>query len=143
MEVFDATSIFPAEAVPFATEEADMDRALSVLSDLAQARDLVRETGELMRRLNDGIAGPNQVTVFADTRRQRQRTTALRNRAAILRKGMIGLEEDRATGGADLASVRAARKQLESTIESMPDRDTDFDKRDQELLAATRPHPAI
>ncbi|MET0342764.1 MAG: tetratricopeptide repeat protein [Polyangiales bacterium] len=134
MEVFDANSIFPAEAVPFATEEADMDRALSVLSDLAQARDLVRETGELMRRLNDGISGPNQVTVFADTRRQRQRTTALRNRSAILRKGMIGLEEDRATGGADLASVRAERKQLESTIESMPDRDDDFDKRDHELL---------
>lgn len=134
MEVFDATSIFPAEAVPFATEEADMDRALSVLSDLAQARDLVRETSELMRRLHAGIAGPNQVTVFADTRRQRQRTTALRNRAAILRKGVIALEEGRATGGADLASVRAERKQLESTIESMPDRDVDFEKRDQELL---------
>ena len=58
----------------------------------------------------------------------------MRNRAAILRKSMIGLEEDRATGGADLASVRAERKQLESTIENMPERDDDFEKRDQELL---------
>jgi chromosome segregation ATPase len=133
IEVFDANSIFPAEAVPFATEEADMDRALSVLSDLAQARDLVRETGELMRRLNDGISGPNKVNVFADTRRQRQRTTAARNRASILRKGVIGLE-DGGSGGADLASVRAERKQLESAIESMPDRETEFSERDDELL---------
>jgi TolA-binding protein len=133
-EVFDATSIFPAEAVPFATEEADMDRALSVLSDLAQARDLVRETGELMRRLDDGVSGPNSVNVFADTRRQRQRTTAARNRAAIMRSGLMSLEERNSPASGELAGVREERKQLQSSIEGMPDREDEFSRRDDELL---------
>jgi TolA-binding protein len=133
-EVFDATSIFPAEAVAFASEEADMERALSVLSDLAQARDLVRDTTELMRRLDDGISGPNRVNVFADTRRQRQRTTAAHNRAAILRTDLMDIEEQKSPGTGELASVRAERKQLESTIEAMPDREDEFSKRDDELL---------
>ncbi|MEY4512427.1 MAG: hypothetical protein RLZZ450_4549 [Pseudomonadota bacterium] len=133
-EVFDATSIFPAEAVAFASEEVDMERALSVLSDLAQARDLVRDTSELMRRLDDGISGPNRVNVFADTRRQRQRTTAAHNRAAILRTELMGIEEQKSPASGELASVRAERKQLESSIEAMPDREDEFSKRDDELL---------
>lgn len=133
-EVFDATSIFPAEAVAFASEEADMERALSVLSDLAQARDLVRDTSELMRRLDDGISGPNRVNVFADTRRQRQRTTAAHNRAAILRTELMDIEEQKSPASGELASVRAERKQLESSIEAMPDREDEFSKRDDELL---------
>ena len=133
-EVFDATSIFPAEAVAFASEEADMDRALGVLSDLALARDLVRETGELMRRLDDGISGPNKVNVFGDTRRLRQRTTATRNRAAMLRTDLIDIEERGAPASSELASVRAERKQLESSVEAMPEKEDDFSKRDDELL---------
>lgn len=133
-EVFDATSIFPAEAVAFASEEADMDRALGVLSDLALARDLVRETSELMRRLDDGISGPNRVNVFADTRRLRQRTTATRNRAAMLRTDLIEIEERGAPASSELASVRAERKQLESAVEGMPEKEDDFSKRDDELL---------
>jgi TolA-binding protein len=134
IEVFDASSIFPAEAVPFASEEADMERALSTLADLAQARDLVRETSELMRRLDDGISGNNVVNVFADTRRMRQRTTATRNRAATLRSDLADIEERNAPAGGELASIRQERKQLESAIESMPEREEDFSERDDELL---------
>jgi TolA-binding protein len=134
IEVFDANSIFPAEAVPFASEEADMERALSTLADLAQARDLVRETSELMRRLDDGISGPNVVNVFADTRRMRQRTTASRNRAATLRSELVDIEERNSPNSGELASVRTERKQLESAIEAMPEREDDFSQRDDELL---------
>src|SRR6195952_5653865 len=133
-EVFDATSIFPAEAVAFASEEADMDRALSVLSDLATARDLVGETSELMRRLDDGISGSNKVNVFADTRRMRQRTTGTRNRAAILRTDVIDIEEKGHPASGELASVQAERKQLETTVEAMPAKEDDFASRDDELL---------
>ncbi|MET0287624.1 MAG: hypothetical protein ABW352_24265, partial [Polyangiales bacterium] len=134
IETFDATSIFPAEAVPFASEEADMERALSTLSDLAQARDLVRETSELMRRLDDGISGSNVVNVFADTRRMRQRTTAAHNRAASLRSDLADIEDRNAPAGGELANVREQRKQLEGSIRDMPEREEDFSKRDDELL---------
>jgi chromosome segregation ATPase len=87
-----------------------------------------------MRRLDDGISGPNRVNVFADTRRQRQRTTAAHNRAAILRTELMGIEEQKSPASGELASVRAERKQLESSIEAMPDREDEFSKRDDELL---------
>ncbi|HEY6877579.1 MAG TPA: tetratricopeptide repeat protein [Polyangiales bacterium] len=135
IEVFDANSIFPTEAVPFASEEADMERALSTLSDLSQARDLVRETSELMRRLDNGISGNNVVNVFADTRRMRQRTTATRNRAATLRSELAEIEERDGPTGGELANVRNERKQLESAIEDMPEREEDFSQRDDELLS--------
>ncbi|HEX5660060.1 MAG TPA: tetratricopeptide repeat protein [Polyangiales bacterium] len=134
IETFDASSIFPAEAVPFASEEADMERALSTLSDLAQARDLVRETSELMRRLDDGISGNNVVSVFADTRRMRQRTTAAHNRAASLRSDLADIEDRNAPAGGELANVREQRKQLEGAVRDMPEREEDFSKRDDELL---------
>lgn len=138
LEVFDATSIFPSEAVPFASEEAEMERALTVLSDLAQARDLVRETSELMRRLDGGISGPNRVNVFADMRRQRQRTTGALNKAAILRADVMAVEERNAPASGELASVRAERKQLEGTIDRLPAKDDEFSKRDEELLGGYR-----
>ncbi len=134
IETFDAASIFPADAVPFASEEADMERALSTLSDLAQARDLVRETSELMRRLDDGISGSNVVNVFADTRRQRQRTTAAHNRAAALRSDLADVEDRNAPAGGELANVRDQRKQLEGAIREMPAKEEQFNKRDDELL---------
>jgi TolA-binding protein len=134
IEVFDASSIFPAEAVAFANDEADMERALSTLSDLAMARDLVRETSELMRRLDDGISGSNVVNVFADTRRMRQRTTAAHNRASSLRSDLADIEDRNAAPGGELANVREQRKQLEGSIRDMPEREEDFSRRDDELL---------
>jgi tetratricopeptide (TPR) repeat protein len=138
IEVFDASTIFPAEAVPFASEEADMDRALTVLSDLASSRDLVGDTGELMRRLDGAISGPNRVNVFADLRNQRQRTTAARNRAAILRSELMAIEERETPATGELASVRAERKQLEGTIANMPDKEEEFHHRDEELVGGYR-----
>ncbi|MBZ0118892.1 MAG: tetratricopeptide repeat protein, partial [Sandaracinaceae bacterium] len=52
METFDAGSFLPPLAQRWAVLEGDMDRALSVLNDLATARRLVRETTELVERLN-------------------------------------------------------------------------------------------
>src|SRR5262249_40084219 len=139
IEVFDANSILPPEAVPFASEEADMERALSVLSDLAQARDLVRDTSDLIRRLDEALAAPNRVNVFADLRRQRQRTTAIRNRTASLRTGLIGILEQRApANAADLAAVRDERRQLEDALSQMPDDEVAFSDRDADLMGGFR-----
>jgi TolA-binding protein len=139
MEVFDANTILPAEAVPFASEEADMERALLVLSDLAQARRLVRETGDVIRRLEGALSADNRVNVFADLRRQRQRTTAIRNRAAALRKGLIALQGAKVTQSSpELAAIRNERRQLEEAIAKMPGDVRGFGDRDADLLDGFR-----
>jgi TolA-binding protein len=133
--VFDVNTILPAEAVPFASEEADMERALNVLSDLAQARDLVRDTTELMRRLELALDSTNRVNLFGDLRKQKQRTTVLLNRGASLRKGLISYAEQKSPNpSGELATVRAERKQLEDALGKMPEEDSAFADRDADLL---------
>jgi TolA-binding protein len=132
IEVFDANSILPAEAVPFATEEADLKRALDVLSDLAEARALVKETSLLIRRMTDALAIENQASIFPDLRHQRERTIGLRNRAALLRKDLINAAEEKASTSG-VSDIKAERAKLEAALVKMPKRDDEFTARDSQL----------
>lgn len=134
IEVFDANSILPAEAVPFASEEADLKRALDVLSDMAEARALVKETSLLIRRLDDAIKLGNPGSIFPDLRRQRERTTALRNRAVLLRKGLISSAEAKASQSSGVAELKQERQKLEAALAKLPRAEDDFTARDQQLL---------
>lgn len=137
--VFDANSILPAEAVPFAREEGDLKRALDVLSDLSEARALVKDTALLIRRLDDATSVDNRAAIFPDLRLQRERTIGLRNQAATIRSGLIDRAEDKnARGGAELTDVRQQRVKLESVIKSMPAEEKDFISRDAQLLGGFR-----
>ncbi len=133
--VFDVNTILPAEAVPFANEDADMERALRVLSDLAQARNLVRDTSALSRRLELALEANNRVNLFGDLRKQKQRTTVIRNRAASLRQGLVASLSQGAKGNsAELTAMRAERQKLEDALSKLPDEESDFSDRDQDLL---------
>ncbi len=135
IEVFDVNTILPAEAVPFANESADMERALRVLSDLSQARELVRETTSLARRLELALDASNKVNLFGDLRKQRQRTTALRNRAATFRKNLLAVLGQGAKGSSpELSAIRKERQDLEAAISGLPDEESDFSARDEDLL---------
>jgi TolA-binding protein len=139
IEVFDATSILPAEAVPFATEEADLKRALDVLSDMAEARALVQETTLLMRRLDDATNVPNKAAIFPDLRHHKERSIALRNRAVLLRKGLISAAEAKSsTSSGEIAGIKQERKKLEATLLKMPDNEDEFSARDEQLLGGFR-----
>jgi TolA-binding protein len=133
IEVFDANSILPAEAVPFATEEADLKRALDVLSDLAEARALVKDTSHLIRRLSDALAIDNQASIFPDLRLQRERTIGIRNRAALLRKDLISAAEEKASQSSGVSDIKAERRKLEVALAKLPQREDDFVARDGEL----------
>jgi hypothetical protein len=135
MEVFDASTILPPEAAPFATDEPDMDRALTVLSDLAKARLLVRDTTELMTRLEGALAAPNLVNVFADLRRHRQKTTVVRNRATQVRTELVKIiEEQTGKPSGDLAKVREERRALYASLGALPTTQDAFAARDEMSL---------
>jgi TolA-binding protein len=139
IEVFDATSILPAEAVPFATEEADLKRALDVLSDMAEARALVQETSLLMRRLDDATNVSNKAAIFPDLRHHKERSTALRNRAVLLRKGLIAAAEAKgSTSSGEIAAIKSERQKLEATLVKLPDKEDEFSARDEQLLGGFR-----
>jgi TolA-binding protein len=139
IDVFDPATILPAEAVPYAEEEPDMKRALHVLGDLAQARDLVADTAQLIQRLSDAITAPNPVAVFPDMRRLRERTTAIRNGSAVARGNLLGVAVSKSgAAGSDLLALRDERRKLEASLGTLPRTDEAFIERNEELVGGFR-----
>lgn len=137
MESFDANAFLPPLAIRWARIEGDMDRALSILSDLSQARQLTRETSELIERLSAALNSPNRVNIFADLRRHREQTISLRNRLARVRQQLIA-GESRSGGGGEIAQVREQRRAIERFLGGMPTSDDDFVVRNERLLTRYR-----
>jgi TolA-binding protein len=135
MASFDADAFLPPLAQRWASLEGDFDRGLGVLSDLAQARELVEQTTELVQRLTAALSQHNRVAIFADLRRQSERATELRNRVARLRQQLVAIEARQGGGGSsELESVRAQRRELERFIGEMPTSDEAIDHLDDEIL---------
>ena len=139
METFDVNHFLPENARRWVDlEGGDFERALRVLSDLSQARRMVRETSDLIERLNAAINASNRVSIFADLRRHREGTTALRNRLARVRRNLMRLEERSAPSDGELAAVRAQRRRIERALAAMPTDEDDFISRDDRLLGRYR-----
>lgn len=132
MDAFDPNAFLPPLVQRWARTEGDMDRALSVLSDLAECRQLVRETSELIVRLNGILNSRNRISAFRDLAEQRRTSIAIRNRIARLRRELVAADNTPATG--ELAQVRADRRRIEELLGRMPVSDTDFDARNTRLL---------
>lgn len=136
LEVFDPEAFLPPLARKWANAEGEMDRALSVVSDLAKVSALVEETEDLVERLTAAIRSPNAVNVFPDLRVQRQRTLALRNRLTSLRKGLVNVEGRRLRSAkGSLKEVRSERKKLERELTALPMTLEDYKRRDEKRLS--------
>ena len=121
------------------TLEGDYERALEVLADLSEAKQLVRETDELAQRITAALSAPNRVSVFSDLRRQRERTTGLRNRAARARGTLISSEaQARGNRQGEAARVRSRRQELQAEVMKMPVDTEDFIDRDFDKLEEYR-----
>ena len=138
METFDVNHFLPENARRWVDMEGgEFERALRVLSDLSQARRMVRETADLIERLNAAIHASNRVSIFADLRRHREGTTALRNRLARVRRSLVRMEES-AGGDGELARIREQRRRIERALAAMPTDEEDFISRDDRLLGRYR-----
>jgi len=138
METFDVGAFLPPLAQRWAEIEGDMGRAMSVLEDLAEARRMVRDTANLVARLEAALATPNIVVIFSDLRDYSERNVAMRNRVARLRSQLIGIEARGARGSAELDEVRGRRREIERELASMPTSEDDFIAMDEEVLGRIR-----
>ncbi len=134
LEVFDANAFLPPAAQRWGRLEGDMDRALDTLADLAQARQLVNETSQLVERLTAALSAPNRVAIFADLRRQLERSTQLHNRITQVRRSILAGEG----GSGELAEVRRQRRELERYLDNMPTTDEQIAAQDDEILGQVR-----
>jgi len=139
LDHFDIDDFLPESARRWITLEGDYERALEVLADLSQAKQLVRETDELAERITAVLSAPNRVSVFSDLRRQRERTTGLRNRAARARGTLISSEaQTRGNRQGEAARLRTRRQDLQAEVMKMPIETEDFIDRDFDKLEEYR-----
>ena len=139
LDNFDMDDFLPPSAQRWIELESDHERALAVLADLSEAKQLVRETDDLAQRITAALSAPNRVSVFSDLRRQRERTTGLRNRAARARGSFIDAEA-RVVGkrSAQVERSRTSRRELQAAVMQMPIDTEDFVDRDLEMLEQYR-----
>jgi len=139
LDDFDIDDFLPESARRWVELEGDYERALEVLADLSEAKQLVRETNELAERMTAALSAPNRISVFSDLRRQRERTTGLRNRAARARVSLV--EAESRVGGnrqGEAARVRSRRREVQANVIQMPVDTEDFVDRDMEGLSQFR-----
>jgi tetratricopeptide (TPR) repeat protein len=132
---FDAQAFLPPLALRWASVDGDMQRALDAVADLSQARQLTRETGDVVERLTAALHSPNPVNVFPELRFQREHTVALRNRLARVRKELIAADAESSARyrSAELDQVRARRQELERSLAGLPTKEADFEKRNDKV----------
>jgi len=139
LDHFDMDDFLPESARRWIDLEGDYERALEVLADLSEAKQLVRETDELAQRITAALSAPNRVSVFSDLRRERERTTGLRNRAARARGTLINsASQSEGNRQGEVARVRARRQELQAGVMKMPIDTEDFIDRDLDKLAEYR-----
>ncbi len=139
LDDFDIDDFLPESARRWIELEGDYERALEVLSDLSEAKQLVEETNQLAERITAALSAPNRISVFADLRRQRERTTGLRNRAARARGALIEAESQaRGAPAGQAAPVRTRRREVQAEVMEMPVDTEDFVDRDMERLVEFR-----
>jgi len=135
IQVFDASTMLPSEAVGFASDDVDLQRALGQMNNLSQTRSILDDTVRLARRLDGAIHAPNAANVFPDLKRERERIVATRNRAVLVIMALIGLEEKRTPGNlGDLGTIRAERHGMEPSLAQLPVDRAGFRNKDKELL---------
>ena len=139
LDDFDIDDFLPESARRWIELEGDYERALEVLADLSEAKQLVQETNELAERITAALSAPNRISVFSDLRRQRERTTGLRNRAARARVTLIQAESQaRGDRPGQVAPVRSRRREVQAEVMKMPVDTEDFVDRDMERLGEFR-----
>ena len=131
LDTFDDEAFLPPLALRWARIEGDMRRAIDAVRDLAQARQLTKQTGDVVTRLNAALSARNRVNMFPDLRTKREESVGLRNRLALVRKQLIAAEEEQSKrySSAELSGVRAQRRELERAVAALPVKEIDFDQR--------------
>lgn len=134
LDALDSTSLLPPLAVQLAREAEDGPAAFAVIDDVTQCRDLIKQSNEIIERLNAVLSSPNRVRAFPELKAGEEKALALLNRIALARlslgQGMDDIDDGALSG--EIGSARARRRSLEKRLALVPVNDADFQERDSQ-----------
>jgi tetratricopeptide (TPR) repeat protein len=132
-ETLDAAAL-PPIALEWARSAEDGEAAFAIVDDVAECRELLTQSNEMVERLTAVINSPARVRAFPELKGGLEGALGSLNKTAFARLTLAqGLEEldDGALSG-ELASVRAERRSLEPRLKKLPTSDGDFSTREVE-----------
>lgn len=136
LESLDSASGLPPLALQWAREAEDGPAAFAVIDDIQQCRELLKQSNDMIDKLNAVVNSPNRVRAFPELKAGEEKALALLNRLAMARLTLgQGLDDVPTTmiAGA-LQQARAQRRALEARLGRVPVTEGDFQEREQQAL---------
>ena len=117
--------------VTWIREEADSNRTLTVIDDVARSRDLVKRSRKLISQLTALLSSPTRSNAFPELKSAIESALAAMNRVAsarlILARGLDEVAQEKVP--AELARVRSERRLLMKRVGQLPVLPADFMRR--------------
>jgi TolA-binding protein/uncharacterized coiled-coil DUF342 family protein len=132
-QVFDASGLLPQQAVAYLRTEGTLDQAISVVTDLNICRQYVRDSEELIARLNAAINSSSRAHVFRELRIAREQGFQVQNRITQARAELAAALDSAGAGinDSNLQGVISQRQGLENSIRRLPIDDAGIRRRDR------------
>lgn len=132
LELFEAGKALPKLVLNWAREGEDGERAFAIIDDVALCRRLIKESNDMIERLNAVLSSPNRIRAVPGLRAGAERGLGLLNSVAKARMDLAeGMDETSDDLQPQLAAVRAQRKKLEQRLGLVPVTPADFEKRER------------
>lgn len=140
IDTFSLETFIPEKALLWAPPDANMKRAMRVIADFGDASQALKETEQLVQRLDGALRAENSANIFADLRLLGEQSVLLHNRLYIARSRVAAVDDRSRPGHAELQSVRSERRRLEGLLKAIPQSQEALDARERD---ARRQHSAL
>ena len=133
LELFETGTGLPPIALRWAREADGGDAAFAIIDDVALSRRLIKQSNDMIDRLNAVLLSPNRVRAIPGLRVATERGIGLLNALALARQTMAhGMEEVQGSVSGDIDAVRQKRQALEQRLGMLPVSEADFEAREGE-----------
>ncbi len=121
----------PPMAVQWAREAEDGPMAFAVIDDINQCKTLLKQSYQLVDKLNALVGASNRVRAFPELLAGEQKALGLLNRLTVARVALAdGLDEEEGDVQGELRQVRDRRRELQKALAGIPTNAVEFDARD-------------
>jgi TolA-binding protein len=132
----DVSGALPPLVVKWVGEEPEVQRALTLTSDLGVAREYTLETERLLRLIEAVIDGPSRVNAIPTIRSAMRRSQQMSNRLGQLRVRLLDVAQKKfGAGDAELRALTAQRLELQAQLDALPTSDEEFQRREEKARA--------
>ncbi len=133
IQAFDASALLPPQALNFVRTEGTLEESLGVVNDLNACRQYIRESDDLISRLNAAINSPSRSHVFRELRNAREVSFQVLNRVTQARASLAAVLDRVSEGQRDpnLLGVINQRRGLDGSAGRLPTDDSTIRRRDR------------